>query len=504
LHADHDEQTGQGAILWDVIAEHLDEAGFALDTWTQALESPLYTLQELARGPEEQLLAHLDALVIGGPPVAQRLLEPLLAPAPEPRPALAIVPAPVSSVAAAARGTTPAPAAPLRSSEPAADLAPSSEPAPLEAEPPTEQEPEPTKLAAAALALLAGGRSEAVQGALTAAPPRARQAAGEALALAGTAELDAWLASRLSSPLAVPERRALLPLAAARGVSLPDLLEALRSDDPAELATAALAARYAPAGPHAGAVEQLTAHPDPAVREAALVTALCFGSPIAFRRCLALAGEETPAPLAMLLVALLGGPQHQRLLLEQLARESHRHAALRAVGLCGQVAAVPALLAQLDAEDPLARRLIAEAVMLLTGLDTGADAIVAPPPPEPDSLPPLEEDDLEADLVPPVEEELPLPDPAALRALWGAHAASFAGRERSRLLLGEPWSVRRVLELLPRLSLRERHPLALWLLIRSGGAARLDTRALSRTQEAQLAALQGLSEQALVHRFEGV
>ena len=50
MHADHDEQTGQGAILWDVIAEHLDEAGFALDTWTQALESPLYTLQELEIG----------------------------------------------------------------------------------------------------------------------------------------------------------------------------------------------------------------------------------------------------------------------------------------------------------------------------------------------------------------------------------------------------------------------------------------------------------------------
>ena len=44
----------------------------------QSLESPLYTLDEVANGPQQRLLAHVDALAVGGAEVASRLLIPAL------------------------------------------------------------------------------------------------------------------------------------------------------------------------------------------------------------------------------------------------------------------------------------------------------------------------------------------------------------------------------------------------------------------------------------------
>ena len=64
--------------LWDIVEEHLDEAEFLWEQWEHALLAPNYTLDELADGPEARLLAHLDGLVVGGPEVARRLLIPTL------------------------------------------------------------------------------------------------------------------------------------------------------------------------------------------------------------------------------------------------------------------------------------------------------------------------------------------------------------------------------------------------------------------------------------------
>jgi hypothetical protein len=63
-------------ILWDVIEEHLDEAEFLFERWNRALFQPGIYLNELARHFEPRLLAHLDALVVGGSEVAQQILLP--------------------------------------------------------------------------------------------------------------------------------------------------------------------------------------------------------------------------------------------------------------------------------------------------------------------------------------------------------------------------------------------------------------------------------------------
>ena len=66
------------AVRWDICEEHLDEAAFLWDRGERALNAPNYAIGEVAVGPEERLLAHLDGLVLGGQPVADKLLLPAL------------------------------------------------------------------------------------------------------------------------------------------------------------------------------------------------------------------------------------------------------------------------------------------------------------------------------------------------------------------------------------------------------------------------------------------
>jgi uncharacterized protein (TIGR02270 family) len=65
-------------ILWDIYEEHLDEATWLWGEWEASLDSPLYAIGDVAIGPEERLLAHLDGLVLGGQAVARKLLVPAL------------------------------------------------------------------------------------------------------------------------------------------------------------------------------------------------------------------------------------------------------------------------------------------------------------------------------------------------------------------------------------------------------------------------------------------
>src|SRR3989304_2405147 len=50
----------------EIVEEHLDEAAFLYRQWESALRSPTESLEGVARGPEEVLLAHLDARAAAG------------------------------------------------------------------------------------------------------------------------------------------------------------------------------------------------------------------------------------------------------------------------------------------------------------------------------------------------------------------------------------------------------------------------------------------------------
>lgn len=62
----------------EIAEEHFEEAAFYWRQWEEACGSSRYTLDDVADGPEEDLLAHLDGLVAGGRPIAEDLLAPAL------------------------------------------------------------------------------------------------------------------------------------------------------------------------------------------------------------------------------------------------------------------------------------------------------------------------------------------------------------------------------------------------------------------------------------------
>jgi uncharacterized protein (TIGR02270 family) len=464
-------------VLWDVVEEHFSEAEFALEQGDTAAESPVLTLQKLAAGTEARLLAHVDALVIGGKAVRDRLLEPAL-------------------------------------KEP--DLV-------------------HTRLAVvAALAILASTGLDALLPFLASENAETRRAAARACALAPAEHLTAWLPRRFESATSVVARTSLLEIGARAGARLPPLIEWLQHGDPAVARAAAGAARFGDPAMHLPVLEYLLDHADEGVRDAALVAALAWDSRKAWSACAREAlDEKTPHALPMALYAALGGPAEHDRLAALSTRPGHTRDVLFALGFSGDVRLLPLLVKHAESPVETERKLAAQAVAMITGVDltTVARAADAPAPPAakspaapaaaspaaagqvpapttvaaPDleaatTLPPLEEDDLSADLVPGAESALPDPDAAALRR----HCQDVAQRASPdrRLIAGAPCDPAALLRELERAPLGQRHTLALALFVRAGGAsaAWVDTRAFAKEQRARLSRAQAA---AWVRRFGG-
>jgi hypothetical protein len=172
--------------------------------------------------------------------------------------------------------------------------------------------------------------------------------------------------------------------------------------------------------------------------------------------------------------------------------------------LSGNAAQLPILTEHLSGPDPIAAKIAAQAISMIVGVDLGVAAFAADtslavpgselPPPSEDpgaraALPPLHEDDLDADLVPLPEEGLPRPNAHAIRLFWEQRASSLA--PGVRYLGGRPAGVDVSLDYVARAPLRRRHMLALGLGIQTGGRVWIDTRAFSATQRGQIARARG-------------
>ena len=188
--------------------------------------------------------------------------------------------------------------------------------------------------------------------------------------------------------------------------------------------------------------------------------------------------------------AILGGPrQHVRLVKSAEMKERRPHV-LRALGFSGTVGVVPELLDWLDAKNPLEVRIAAQAIAAIAGLDLRLDefaAIKIKVRPPDDALPPLEEDDLDADLVPAPEDALPLPNAGAIRAWWKSRAAELELKPQQRLVFGVPRTPEVLLEALERRPLGLRRGWSLAAFLWSGGLFWLDGEGLSVAQRARLA-----------------
>jgi uncharacterized protein (TIGR02270 family) len=429
--------SGADAILWDVEEEHFGEAEFLLERWQLALDLPHYTLRDLARGPERRALAHLDALAVGGPTVAARLLTPAWNDAATP----------------------------------------------------------PFRAAAALGALLVTRELDEVFAPVASLPRSIERvtAAGAAFALSVRRDLDRDLAARLER--AQPnESLAILHGLAVRGADPgPHASHWLLSTDLELARAAARAIAWGDPRADAEAVERALAAGDPEVRRASTRAGLVFGLPAAWHAVTRDVEWLHSEPEALLWLALVGEASHWQLLARALESVKTRRAALFALGFSGRPEAVELCLPLLDDEKlaPLA----AEAVGAIAGLPKDDRELWPTPKSDAESeereaaaaLPPLADDDLAAGLVPAAEERLPTPDAQALRTWWAKHAPRFEPGQR--YLNGRSMTHSVVLESLDSESLRRRHVLALELAIRTRGAHRVPTRASAESQRAALARL---------------
>ena len=400
-------------ILWDVVEEHLDEAAFLWTQWERALVAPGCKLKDVVRGPEERLLAHIDGLVVAGEPAVGRLLVPAL------------------------------------------------------------EGGGPEKAFAAALALLDGPAPDAaarVLARLDGAAPEVAAALTRALGLAHRKGLEEALlqATRAGGG---PQKAAALSALALRRVLVPGLAALLASRDPAILAPALAAARVG-GQQNANFVEAAFASGSTAVRDAALETGLVLGIRSAWTACQRIADQKRPdAAFPLLALALSGEEGDLQRILAALGVGESRPAAVVALGYSGRVAAVEACLPLLP--DEKLGRLAGEAVSAITGLEIDGEYRKKPAA-EPEEPPALDADDLDADLVPGPEAELPEPEAAAVERWWKNARARFD--PKVRYLGGKPWSPEALAAAFAQGSMRRRRVLGLELAVRSKGEFDVETR----------------------------
>lgn len=443
-------------LLWDVLEEHLQEAAFLWKQRQRSVLAPDYVLSEIAEGDEARLLAHIEGLVIGGRPAAERLLLPA-----------------------------------------------------LEGE-------KPPNIAAAAYALLESSEPNwltqvldwFVQGA-----EEVREGISQALALSARADVVASLIKLFPAVDSSDQRYALRVLCSRQADTGQVLsVRSAGSEESGWLVAALRAARFAPQAIADVWIRLGLESPEPRVRDAAIESGLIHGSRMAWSLCRQLmeAGEPDARP-ALLAFALGGEAPELEALIAAVGDPARRDEALWALGFSGRLAAAEAALATLRENGDW---LAAESFALITGLPLASFLDEDADDEEEEEEEWVEEEEEEEEVE---EDEVEVPDEAALGGLpgpevlpgkirveavdawWRQARARF--EPGGRYLLGhsmQPGSLASVLEAVP---MRRRAVLGWDLAIRSRGACRLEPLAWTEVQRKQLGAVGQLRPDSLTRSF---
>lgn len=413
----------QRPIQWDIFEEHLAEAAFLWTQWERALAAANYTLREVAAGPEERLLAHLDALVLGGERVAERLLRPAL-------------------VAGGDGG-------------------------------------EPSQRSVAGWVLLeAGGpeRFESVWSALLAAStPLEQRAFGRAFELSPHRELAAWLGDRLGKhgddadaviidAIGAHARHELARL------PLPEL--GARASG-ALLAAVLRAAQRVPGPQHRALIERGLASEQDEARAAAIEAGMLLKVPSTAASCRQAVAERMPCRrLAMTALAMSGDARDRQRLLDWSNAADLAADALWALAFTGRVDCAERLLQSLD--DAELGPVAADSFGSITGLAIAGPFARARAP---ESL----DDVLDTDApVPEPSPDDPLlaPEPEAVRGWWRARRSQLD--PDGRHVAGVPWSAASLRAAVESATTWRRNGYRLGM--DAGAAAALDLRTWTRRQ----------------------
>jgi len=259
------------------------------------------------------------------------------------------------------------------------------------------------------------------------------------------------------------------------------------SHSPDDRRSAMAAARLLPTQVARKIIEPGLADIDARVVAAAVEAGLVHGFRSAWVRCLELGAAQTSAA-SFFWMSCLGGERERRLLMSALAAPRTFDLALQALGFLGTKEA--ANLALHAMTNPAHARLAAEAFCAITGLNLATQNLAAPEPPTLNEPLAFELDDMNADLVPKLDDLLPLPDVDAVKRWWSQNEARFD--DSTRYIGGQPLCPEALYQALAVGPMRRRHVLGFELAVRTGGLCDLQTRGFYTLQRQQL---RGIAEQ---------
>ncbi len=222
---------------------------------------------------------------------------------------------------------------------------------------------------------------------------------------------------------------------------------------------------------------------DAAVQSAAVEAGMCQGVPGAWEAAkrMAQTPDEGAAPYLRLL-ALFGKAEDHEVVYAALPVPALQSHAIWALGHIGTARAVESCLAGMRHE--AIARACGEAYCWITGADLLRDRLErqeATP-----EVPPFDEDNLDADLVPPPEAFWPLPDPDAARKHWLARSSDFSADARH--IHGRPVTGDVLLAMVETGAMLRRPDLVLELQARTRGRYDVETRAFASRQRQMMAA----------------
>jgi uncharacterized protein (TIGR02270 family) len=408
-------------MLWDIYEQHLEEAAFLWTQWEQALVAPDHVLAEV-EPIEERLHAHVDGLVLGGEPVAKRFLLPAL------------------------------------------------------------ESDDLELIRTAALPLLLGappGSTDGVLARVRSADDATLAALERALEVLEPTLLPAWLQSLLRQE--APALQALaIDVLGFHQCAPATACQALSTHESPRLAAAALRAAgrsrvaLAPA-----ALERALASSSLEVRDAAIEVGAIQGLRSAWAACRsALEARRLASPLPLLLLGLSGDEKDLKLLQDMLSDRALLPDVLWALGFSGRIACADICL-EFMRQKPFAA-LAGEAFSAITGLRIEGPYASEGEEPKAQEPVPLEQENLDANLLPKPTDALPLPQANAISAWWLENRPKMDPRRR--YLEGRPFDPQVLMDALESSSMRRRHVLALELALRSRGTHQVPTRAFVKRQ----------------------
>jgi uncharacterized protein (TIGR02270 family) len=221
------------------------------------------------------------------------------------------------------------------------------------------------------------------------------------------------------------------------------------------------------------------------VRCAAIQTGIRLQDPAAWQAAVQLAQERNAACAPLLpALAALGSPEEQRLVIGALREPALQRAGLFALAYIGTAEVVEICLAGM--RDQKLARSAGEAYCAITGAELARDRLAAAEPAEGPSPPRLEDDDLDANLVPTAADLWPLPDLEAVQRHWQSTQRQFV--QGVRHWRGRPASPEVLAGALERGPMLRRDDLVLELAVRTAGTYDLETRASARVQRSMMQA----------------